>query len=89
MLQWQGPGATADPAATYADVLDVLTSPAPGSAASRTAVVRVDRRQLLHAQPRGPITIEGETTLTREALATLRRSGSWRLDYSRPTSSRR
>ena len=78
MLQWQGPGATADPAATYAaDVFsDVLNQ--PGSKFQRRLVdsglfesIGVNYYTLNHV---GPITIEGETTpqRLREALAALR-----------------
>jgi zinc protease len=78
MLQWQGPGATADPAATYAaDVFsDVLNQ--SGSRFQRRLVdsglfesIGVNYYTLNHV---GPITIEGETTpqRLREALATLR-----------------
>src|SRR5215831_2421644 len=78
MLQWQGPGATADPAATYAaDVFsDVLNQ--SGSRFQRRLVdsglfesIGVNYYTLNHV---GPITIEGETTPQhlREALAALR-----------------
>jgi zinc protease len=78
MLQWHGPGATADPAATYAaDVFsDVLNQ--PGSRFQRRLVdsglfesVGVNYYTLNHV---GPITVEGETTpqRLREALAALR-----------------
>jgi zinc protease len=78
MLQWQGPGATADPAATYAaDVFsDVLNQ--SGSRFQRRLVdsglfesIGVNYYTLNHV---GPITIEGETTpqRLREALAALR-----------------
>jgi zinc protease len=78
MLQWQGPGATADPAATYAaDVFsDVLNQ--PGSRFQRRLVdsglfesIGVNYYTLNHI---GPITVEGETTpqRLREALAALR-----------------
>lgn len=78
MLQWQGPGATADPAATYAaDVFsDVLNQ--PGSRFQRRLVdsglfesIGVNYYTLNHV---GPITIEGETTPQhlRQALAALR-----------------
>lgn len=78
MLQWQGPGATADPAATYAaDVFsDVLNQ--PGSKFQRRLVdsgmfesITVNYYTLNHV---GPITVEGETTpqRLREALAALR-----------------
>ncbi len=78
MLQWQGPGATADPAATYAaDVFsDVLNQ--PGSRFQRRLVdsglfesIGVNYYTLNHV---GPITVEGETTPQhlREALAALR-----------------
>ena len=78
MLQWQGPGATADPAATYAaDVFsDVLNQ--SGSGFQRRLVdsglfesIGVNYYTLNHV---GPITIEGETTPQhlREALAALR-----------------
>jgi zinc protease len=78
MLQWQGPGAGADPDATYAaDVFsDVLNQ--PGSRFQRRLVdsglfhsIGVNYYTLNHV---GPITIEGETSpgkLT-EALAALR-----------------
>jgi len=78
MLQWQGPGATADPAATYAaDVFsDVLNQ--SGSRFQRRLVdsglfesIGVNYYTLNHV---GPITIEGETSPQhlREALAALR-----------------
>ncbi len=78
MLQWQGPGATADPKATYAaDVFsDVLNQ--PGSRFQRRLVdsglfesVGVNYYTLNHV---GPITVEGETTPQhfREALTALR-----------------
>jgi len=78
MLQWQGPGATADPAATYAaDVFsDVLNQ--PGSSFQRRLVdsglfesVNVNYYTLNHV---GPITVEGETTPQhlRAALVALR-----------------
>jgi zinc protease len=78
MLQWQGPGAGADPAATYvADVFsDVLNQ--PGSRFQRRLVdsglfhsIGVNYYTLNHV---GPITIEGETSPNKlkEALAALR-----------------
>jgi zinc protease len=78
MLQWHGPGATADPASTYAaDVFsDVLNQ--PGSRFQRRLVdsglfesLGVNYYTLNHV---GPITVEGETTPQhlREALAALR-----------------
>jgi zinc protease len=78
MLQWQGPGATADPASTYAaDVFsDVLNQ--PGSRFQRRLVdsglfesVGVNYYTLNHV---GPITVEGETTPQhlKQALAALR-----------------
>lgn len=78
MLQWQGPGATADPASTYAaDVFsDVLNQ--PGSRFQKRLVdsglfesIGVNYYTLNHV---GPITIEGETSPQhlREALAALR-----------------
>jgi zinc protease len=78
MLQWQGPGATADPAATYAaDVFsDVLNQ--PGSRFQRRLVdsglfesIGVNYYTLNHV---GPITVEGETTpqRLRDALTALR-----------------
>jgi zinc protease len=77
MLQWQGPSARKDPAATYAaDVFsDVLNQ--PGSRFQHRLVdsglfqsVAVNYYTLNHT---GPITISGETTpdKLREALATL------------------
>jgi len=78
MLQWQGPGASKDPAATYAaDVFsDVLNQ--PGSRFQRRLVdsglfegVTVNYYTLNHI---GPITISGQTSPARlrEALAALR-----------------
>jgi len=78
MLQWHGPGAGADPAATYvADVFsDVLNQ--PGSRFQRRLVdsglfhsIGVNYYTLNHV---GPITIEGETSPNKlkEALAALR-----------------
>ena len=78
MMQWQGPGATADPAATYAaDVFsDVLNQ--PGSRFQKRLVdsglfesIGVNYYTLNHV---GPITIEGETSPQhlREALTVLR-----------------
>ena len=77
-LQWQGPGATKDPAATYvADVFsDALNQ--PGSRFQRRLVdsglfhaIGVNYYTLNHV---GPITIEGETSPEhlKEALAALR-----------------
>ena len=78
MLQWHGPGATKDPAATYAaDVFsDVLNQ--PGSRFQRRLVdsglfqaIGVNYYTLNQV---GPITIQGQTTpeRLREALAALR-----------------
>jgi zinc protease len=78
MMQWQGPGATGDPAATYAaDVFsDVLNQ--PGSRFQKRLVdsglfesIGVNYYTLNHV---GPITIEGETSPQhlREALTALR-----------------
>jgi zinc protease len=78
MLQWHGPGAKADPAATYAaDVFsDVLNQ--PGSRFQRRLVdsglfhsIGVNYYTLNHV---GPITIEGETSpdKLKQALAALR-----------------
>lgn len=78
MLQWQGPGASSDPASTFAaDVFsDVLNQ--PGSRFQRRLVdsglfhsIGVNYYTLNHV---GPITIEGETTpeKLKEALAALR-----------------
>lgn len=77
-MQWQGPGATQDPAATYvADVFsDALNQ--PGSRFQRRLVdsglfhgISVNYYTLNHV---GPITIEGETSPEhlKEALAALR-----------------
>ena len=78
MLQWQGPGASKDPAGTYAaDVFsDVLNS--PGSRFQRRLVdsglfhaIGVNYYTLNHV---GPITIEGETSpqKLKQGLAALR-----------------
>lgn len=78
MLQWQGPGATADPASTYAaDVFsDVLNQPASRFQhrlvdSGLFETLGVNYYTLNHV---GPITIEGETTPEhfKQALAELR-----------------